>query len=150
MNKDLIKIASFRNLSPELGYIDIRVDRASVLGNPFELTNEEDRDKVSDAYEEWLLEQINNPTDYALSLQHYLNKGFKIAPKFKSPTSNQVRKEINRLLTLIKQGNRLRLICWCKESDKEVRCHADSIKKVLLSFCKMKYKQGYSEYAWTQ
>lgn len=27
------------NLSPELGYIDIRVDRASVLGNPFELTN---------------------------------------------------------------------------------------------------------------
>ena len=37
---ELIKIASMRgNLFPELGYIDIRVDRASVLGNPFELTN---------------------------------------------------------------------------------------------------------------
>ena len=74
----------------------------------------------------------------------------KIAFKFKYPTSNQVRKEISRLLNLINQGKKLRLLCWCKEFDREVQCHADSIKQVLLFFCKMKYKQGYSEYAWTQ
>lgn len=148
---ELIKIASMRgNISSELGYIDIRVDRASVLGNPFELTNEEDRDKVCDAYEEWLFAQINMPSNYSLDLQPYINKGFKKASKFKCPTSNQVRKELSRLLNLIKQGNKLRLICWCKEPNKEVRCHADSIKRVLLSFCKALYKQGHSEYAWTQ
>jgi hypothetical protein len=145
---ELIKIASMRgNLSSELGYMDIRVDRASVLGNPFELAKKEDRNRVSDAYEEWLYDQINDPQNFCLGLQRY---ELKIASKFKCPTSNQVRKELSRLLTLIKQGNKLRLICWCKEPDKEVRCHADSIKKVLLSFCKVLYKQGHSEYAWTQ
>ncbi len=138
------------NLSPELGYIDIRVDRASVLGNPFELTNEEDRDKICNAYKEWLYNQINNPSNYSLDLAEWTNKGFKIGFKFKYPTSNQVRKEISRLLNLIKQGKKLRLLCWCKEVDREVQCHADSIKQVLLSFCKMKYKEGYSEYTWTQ
>lgn len=154
MTEEIIKIASMRgNLSPELGYIDIRVDRASVLGNPFELTKEEDRDKVCDAYEEWLQENLRILlSNYnGVALDPYLKKYYIAkASKFKYPTSNQVRKEINRLLTLIKQGNRLRLTCWCKEPDKEVRCHADSIKKVLLSFCKIKYKQGYLEYAWTQ
>lgn len=150
-NNELIKIVSMKDkLSTYIDYIEIRVDRASVLGNPFELTTEADRYKVCEAYKEWLFFQINNPNNHTLSLQPWIDKGFKIATKFKAPTSKEVKNEICRLLTLLKQGKKLVLLCWCKQKDKEVRCHADSIKELLLKLCKSLYKQGYLEYAWTQ
>ena len=148
-NNALIKIVSMRDrLSSYLGYVEIRVDRASVLGNPFELTNEADRDKVCEAYDEWLFDQINNPSNYTLSLQPWVDKGFKIATRFKGPTSKQVKNEICRLLTLLKQGNKIVLLCWCKQPNKEIRCHADSIKQLLLKLSKSLYKKGHLEYAW--
>ena len=134
---ELIKVASMRSsLSPELGYIDIRVDRASVLGNPFELTNEEDRDKVCDAYNEWLhlnlLYSQEEETKY-VDLNSWVELGFKIATKFKKPSCQQVGKEINRHVELLLQGKSLRYQCWCKRKDRVVRCHADSIKKQVLA-----------------
>lgn len=137
---ELIKIASMRGyLSSELGYIDIRVDRASVLGNPFELTKEEDRDKVCDAYEKWLLDNLNtlssnyNGLDIILPLDPYLKKYYITkASKFKYPYVSQVENEINRHVNLLFEGNLLRYICWCKKKTVEVRCHADSIKKEVL------------------
>lgn len=122
------------NLFPELGYINIRVDRASVLGNPFELTKEEDRDRVCDAYEEWF--QFNLSESYKenhyIDLSYWTNKGFKIAAKFKEPSCQQVTNEVNRHVDLLFEGKKIRYICWCKKPKVEVRCHADSIKKEVL------------------
>ena len=133
---ELIKIASMRgNLSPELGYIDIRVDRASVLGNPFDLTKEADRDKVSDAYEEWLVLNYSQgwKDNYYVDLTQWTNQGLKIAAKFKSPTSKQVTNELNTHVHFLFEGKQLRYLCWCKKPKVEVRCHADSIKKKVLA-----------------
>ena len=133
---ELIKIASMRgNLSPELGYIDIRVDRASVLGNPFELTKEEDRDKVCDAYEEWFQFNLRkeHKENYYIDLSYWVNKGLKIAAKFKEPSCQQVTNEVNNHVDLLLEGKKVIYKCWCKKPKVKVRCHADSIKKEVLS-----------------
>ena len=119
------------NLSPELGYIDIRVDRASVLGNPFELTNEEDRDKVCDAYVDWLwlnLVFVDSKTIKSIKLDSFISKRKLIISKtFKNPACFEVSREISRLINLLLDNKQLRLICWCSPK----RCHAEAIKNVL-------------------
>lgn len=131
MEDSLIYITNLKSLSPELGYIDIRVDRASVLGNPFELTTEADRDKVSDAYDEWLAANLQQDVE-VVDLQPWIDRGLKLAAKFKKPSVLQVRKELWRHVSLLQQDKKLRYCCWCKQPNKTVRCHADSIKKTVL------------------
>lgn len=82
---------------------DFRVDRSSVLGNPFRMTSEADRSRVCDAYETWLADKI----------------------AAKDP-------RICAALNEIWQAARTRDIslgCWCAPN----RCHADSIRNVILS-----------------
>lgn len=105
--ENLIIIGSLKNLSPLLDYTDIRIDRTSVLGNPFELTKEEDRKKVCNAYKEWLLSNLtlasltSNPLT-SVNLSQWSN--LKIADKYKYPTPQQVKKEIKKIFNLIKYG----------------------------------------------
>lgn len=139
MNDELIKIVSIRDrLSSYLGYVEIRVDRASVLGNPFELTNEADRDKVCDAYDEWLTSNIIQIKAYDLKhksvdLTYWVDKGFKLAAKYKFPSCYEVCQELNKHLKLLRSGKKLVYKCWCKCPNREVRCHADSIKSTVLA-----------------
>ena len=80
---------------------DVRVDRASILGNPFFMKSESERDEVCDKYEA------------------YFNRKFE--------TDDAFRKEILRLVSIYKKYKRLRLFCWCYPK----RCHSMYIKSKL-------------------
>lgn len=81
----MIEICNLRNEKPQHRY-DIKVDRSSPLGNPFNMTSVADRDQVCDAYEKWF---------------HREN--------FSMAFSN----ECQRLLSIYKKYGKLRLFCWC-------------------------------------
>ena len=80
-----IEIMNLRNTKPSQPY-DVKVDRSSVLGNPFPMSNESQRNAVCDRYAKYASEQIKNGA--------YL-------------------KEMSRLYYLYKQYGKLRLFCWC-------------------------------------
>lgn len=82
---------------------DVKVDRSSVLGNPFLLSSELQRDQVCDKYANWLSEQVKNKTN-----AYY---------------------ELVRLKAMLQVHGELRLFCWCVPK----RCHAETIREALLS-----------------
>lgn len=99
-----IVIKNLRNEKPVESW-QVRVDRASPLGNPFFMKNEEQRDLVCDKYVEWFADVVDNiEADYPLQ-----------------------RREIGRLLSIYKQYGKLELFCWCVPR----RCHAETIKDYL-------------------
>ena len=79
----------------------IYVGRPSALGNPFRLYREEDRAAVIRDYEDWLAEQLLDPS---------------------SPASI----EIHRLAGLARRQE-LCLVCFCAPK----ACHADIIKRTI-------------------
>ena len=79
-----IELCNLKISKPKYPY-DVKVcRRMSILGNPFVLDKESDRDLVCDLYEDWFKEQ---------------------ARVFKP--------EILRLLSIYKEFGKLRLFCWC-------------------------------------
>ena len=80
---------------------NVRVDRASVLGNPFRMSCEAQRDEVCNMYEEYFKNMMK--------------------------TNMQFLNEVRRLYKLHKQYGQLNLYCWCAPK----RCHAETIKKFL-------------------
>jgi hypothetical protein len=79
----------------------VRVDRSSVLGNPFPMRNESERDEVCDAYAVYFKKQFES------------NEAFK--------------NELRRLYKIGQRYGRLELFCWCAPK----RCHAETIKAFL-------------------
>jgi hypothetical protein len=98
----MINIKSLRSSVPSEPW-DVRVDRASVLGNPFHMRDESQRDAVCDAYAQWIAEQI--------------------------PSNRVVCSELNRLIRIHKEYGQLNLYCWCSPK----RCHAETIRALLQS-----------------
>ena len=97
----MIEICNLKN-EKLLNAYDIRVDRMSVLGNPFRMQYEFERNEVCDKYEVYFNEQV---------------------------TSNNVA-FLNALRTLYmihEHYGKLRLFCWCYPK----RCHAETIKRFL-------------------
>ena len=80
------------------------VDRRSVLGNPFEMKEKtsQERNRVIAQYRKWLWEQIQSKNAKVIN-------------------------ELNRLLYLERQFNKLCLVCWCKP----LPCHSDVLVKCL-------------------
>lgn len=80
--------------------------RPSPVGNPWPMANtsQEERDRVCDLYANWFKEQMETPTEAAYFV-----------------------------LDLIEQAEKgdITLGCVCKQSDKEVRCHCDTIKRFI-------------------
>jgi hypothetical protein len=130
------------NLS--LGLEDIRVDRGSVLGNPYEMNKDEsNRDRVCEAYKHWLFANIKcwleakkrdippagwghiDPSSLAIA------SGLRIAPAWKQPSVSQVEAEFIRLCYLATQQN-ISLICWCFPK----ACHADVLRAALVWYHK--------------
>ena len=65
---------------------DIKVDRSSILGNPFTMTSEKDRDLVCNKYKVWFY-NVN--------------------------TKAQIQNELNRLKEILSKYGKLNLFCWC-------------------------------------
>jgi hypothetical protein len=138
-----IKVASMSlnnlsNLSSEIGWLDIRVDRATALGNPFEIPKncsaelqKDYRKRVILAFRSWLWENIqlnqSNPNE-RISLNKWIETGYIISKQFKNPTAGQIVRKLRELWGLLSTGNKIRLLCWCAPLD----CHADVIKSCLL------------------
>ena len=98
----MIKVKNLRNQKPKNPW-DVRVDRQSVLGNPFVMKNESERDLVCDQYEKYFREKLQSDTAF--------------------------RNEVDRLICIYKSHYRLNLFCWCSPE----RCHAETIKNFIES-----------------
>lgn len=83
---------------PRVGEVTVYVGRPSVLGNPFPLRHERDRDYVVDQYSYWLAGRLIHATPQ--------------------------RDEVQRLAALVRGGQTVALQCFCYPK----RCHADVIK----------------------
>jgi hypothetical protein len=127
-----LKVVSQRNLSNELGWWDVACDRASVLGNPFDLVKESQREAVCTAYREWLWENIKlaQAGVDACVLPNCWN--LKVAKAYKYPHAAQVYGALQGIVKLLNNGQKVRLLCWCKRSDREVACHADVIERCVI------------------
>ncbi len=97
----MIEIKNLKCEKPSHPY-DVRVDRTSVLGNPFYMKSELQRDEVCDSYQVWIKNKISEK-DVAIC------------------------SELNRLYKLYKQYGVLNLYCWCAPK----MCHAQSIKELI-------------------
>ena len=97
----MVEICNLRKQKPVEPY-DIKVDRSSILGNPFVMRSEIERDSVCDKYELYFESKIKNKSE------RFLN-------------------EILNLINIYKKYNKLRLFCWCSPK----RCHAETIKKYI-------------------
>ena len=96
-----VTIKNLRFSKPEHEW-QVKVDRSSVLGNPFYMANESKRDDVCDRYEAYFKSVIQN-------------------------TESAFYKELERLYTILKKHGKLELFCWCAPR----RCHAQTIKKYI-------------------
>ena len=93
-----VTIKNLRFSKPEHEW-QVKVDRSSVLGNPFYMANESKRDEVCDRYEAYFKSVIQN-------------------------TESAFYKELERLYTILKKHGKLEL--FCRSAPK--CCHAETIK----------------------
>lgn len=80
-------------------------DRRSILGNPFPMTCEAQRDVVCDRYDVWLTARIAAKDEAILA-------------------------ELGRLWRLWQWQGELVLLCWCAPR----RCHCESVRRALLTY----------------
>lgn len=92
----------------------VRVDRTSVLGNPFYMKDESHRDEVCDKYESYFKAMVSRAENKA----------------WNDTRAQTFVKELRRLYKLHKTYGKLELFCWCAPK----RCHAETIKAFLESF----------------
>ena len=96
----MIEICNLRNEKMKFAY-DFRIDRASILGNPFFMKDESMRNEVCDRYDEYFHKKL------------LLN--------------NKALLLLNNMYEVHKKYGKLRLFCWCAPR----RCHGETIKKFL-------------------
>ena len=109
----MIEICNLRNEKPSQPY-DVVVDRTSVLGNPFYMKNENERDTVCESYDKRLKIIVGSWIE---------DKELKNRAMFT---------EIYRLVQIYKDHGKLRLFCWCAPK----RCHVESIRDFILGIMK--------------
>ena len=81
----MISILNLRIYKPKLPW-DFKVDRTTILGNPYNMKDESERDKVCEQYEDWFY--------YAAHNQDFHNY-------------------LKTLAEAYKQHGKLNLFCWC-------------------------------------
>ena len=97
-----IEIVNLKNLRNVSDGVVVRVDRTSVLGNPFYMRDEGQRDEVCDKYADYFNKKVTEKTD-----EKFMN-------------------ELRRIYKLAKTNN-VYLACWCAPK----RCHAETIKSFI-------------------
>lgn len=95
-----IKVGRVKN--PSTTFLNMRVDRESVLGNPFVMGDESNRDHVCDQYQVHLLEKIR-------------------------ANDKAIVGRLTDIYDLVMAGHDVQLNCWCAPK----RCHADLIKRTV-------------------
>lgn len=111
MLKDItISIKNLRDLGGYKAILSepyqVRIDRASILGNPFKMFNESQRDLVCNQYRDYFYNQVKT------------NKAFV--------------EELLRLYDIAVKYGKLELYCWCYPK----RCHGETIKEFIQKMLK--------------
>lgn len=139
-----ITVRSMRGGNFSFGAYDFRVDRGSILGNPYAMEKDEsNRDRVVEAYRHWLFANIKywldmksrglpkarwgfiDPTSLAIA------SDLRIAPSWRQITVPQVENEFTHLCYEATQHD-INLICWCFPK----ACHADVLRSALIWYHK--------------
>lgn len=94
---------------------DVRVDRKSILGNPYKMKHESQRDKVCDMYETYFNALVND--DKQWMSENNITQEFR----------DNFMREFGRISLLLEQYGQVNLWCWCAPK----RCHSQTIKKYL-------------------
>lgn len=105
----MIEICNLRSQKLIHSY-DVRVDRQSILGNPFYMKSESERNNVCNKY------------------KMYFDKQFKDCVENNTKFSKSFVNELQRLVNIYKEHGKLRLFCWCTPK----RCHAETVKEYIL------------------
>jgi len=87
--------------TPEKGKV-IDISRPNILGNPFKMENEDQRELV------------------CIKFYHYLREEYK--------KKGQIYDELIRIKDMVKSGKDIYLECWCAPK----MCHGDIIKNAIL------------------
>lgn len=105
----MISVENLKHYRGKGVYVGRRVGKrkGSLLANPFKVKphGSYERDESIALYRSWLWKKVRNK-------------------------SGEVYQEILHLKQKAERGN-LVLLCWCKQPDKEVACHADVIKSCI-------------------
>lgn len=107
--------------------IGIRCDRSSVLGNPFQMKDESERDAVVEGFRIYLNKVALKGIDpdiaaIAIAKQHKLSLSETWEPKTRAHIIN----ELNRIQSLSERSD-VTLLCWCAPK----KCHCDIIVNYL-------------------
>ena len=100
---------------------EVRVDRASILGNPYYMVSEDYRDKVCDQYKYLFKRILDNYNSCAIEIY---------GKRFSNDFQISFKKELERLVDIYKRYGKIDLYCWCAPK----RCHAETIKHYLEGF----------------
>lgn len=101
----------------------MRCDRASVLGNPFDLRNESERDAVVEGFRFYLELVARREWEPVRAAEFFAERmRLQISGKWKRPSRTVFMKALDVLLEKRPEW----LLCWCVPK----RCHCD----VLISF----------------
>ena len=109
----MISIKNMRTQRPSKSN-DVRVDRHSILGNPYKMHRESERDLVCDKYEIYHI--VENNTSWLIKNR--------IDDEFRQ----QFMTELNRIKNILKTHGSVNLFCWCWPK----RCHSATIRNYLL------------------
>lgn len=96
----MIKVGKVGHKTTE-GYTPVFIGRPSVLGNPFLMRGEQDREFVVQAYRKYLWDCKKE--------------------------NNDVWQEVERLAKMVKDGKKIELKCFCSPK----KCHGDVIAKAI-------------------
>jgi hypothetical protein len=106
----------------------IRGDRASVLGNPFDMGKDEGlRDPVCDAYESYFQAVLSGAEPTAAATKIADQTRLKLASAWKRPSRADFMAELDRIEALVRQCKPIKLLCWCTPC----QCHLDTVKNYL-------------------
>jgi hypothetical protein len=92
----MLKVVNKRN-----GAQGVYIGRPSLLGNPFKMSSEADRETVVAQYRKWLLPEIQR--------------------------DGKVQRAVLKILEDVQQDKEVNLVCWCAPQP----CHGDVIKEVI-------------------
>lgn len=105
----MIRVVNLRGYQPRENEVLIKVDRSTVVGNPFPMNSEKDRDEVCSKYDEYFDNIVKHPDEHK-EFMDYLRHIYKVAK-----TTN------------------VALGCWCAPK----RCHAETIKLFIERYIKL-------------
>lgn len=100
-NKGCVVIGKVSDYPPK-GYTSVKVDRQTVFGNPFPITEFTTRESSCNQYSKWFSDRVTE-------------------------VGSPVNLEFMKLLNRLKSGENICLECWCTPK----RCHAETIKNWL-------------------